>query len=278
MNNSTRAIKRLGFTLIELLVVIAIIAVLMAILMPALQRVKEEAKEIGCRSNLKQFGLSGVMYLQDNNSRFPSAWRSLVSTETPVSGYQRYCRWHDPRYPVDGPFIYYLKDPAILLCPTFKVWSKSMGSSHPSHDPSIPIIPYFSYSMNALLGGKSGSPGWNGPTSYGGGAINISEVTRNQADVFFFAEENMWSRDGNPNVLNDNALCGQGTDWFGTFHKTSAAKLNSGTINLVFVDGHVDTETSALTPNGPSDTSQMEYGHFEKFCWPHNKNKKPTGL
>ena len=48
--------KRKGFTLIELLVVIAIIAVLMAILMPALQRVKEQAREMVCRANLKKYG------------------------------------------------------------------------------------------------------------------------------------------------------------------------------------------------------------------------------
>ena len=55
--------KQRGFTLIELLVVIAIIAILMAILMPALQRVKEQAREMGCRANLRQYGIAQSMYL-----------------------------------------------------------------------------------------------------------------------------------------------------------------------------------------------------------------------
>lgn len=64
--------KEKGFTLIELLVVISIIALLVSILLPALGRSREYAREIICKSNLKQFGLAFHLFLADNDDLFPA--------------------------------------------------------------------------------------------------------------------------------------------------------------------------------------------------------------
>ena len=61
-----------GFTLIELLVVIAIIALLLSILMPSLRKAKEIAKDVVCRSNLKQWSLIWKMETDENDGKFPS--------------------------------------------------------------------------------------------------------------------------------------------------------------------------------------------------------------
>ncbi len=255
-----------AFTLIELLVVIAILAMLMAILMPALQRVREQAKEATCRSNLHQFALAQTMYADDSDGRFVPAGTCLMGRKSDDNS--DYCRWHDPSWPHKGPFWSYIPAAKVRLCPSFAVLAKSEGANHPGHKPTIPVIPYYSYSMNGLLGAGKVSAGAGGFQDLG--ALRVADVTRHHAEVFMFSEENMWERGGDKSVLNDNALMPNMRDWFGTFHGTNANNRNGGTVNASFVDGHVQEVKSAFGED-PADTSKMEYGRFEKYGWPHRK-------
>ncbi|MBN1505438.1 MAG: type II secretion system protein [Sedimentisphaerales bacterium] len=62
-----------GFTLIELSVVISIIALLMAVLMPCLQRVRQQARAMGCQANLRQWALLYAAYSAENEGYLPPA-------------------------------------------------------------------------------------------------------------------------------------------------------------------------------------------------------------
>lgn len=68
--------KRVGFTLVELLVVIAVIAILVAMVLPVARVVKQQAKAVMCKSNLKQLSTALTIY-ENENSIFPNGFDDL---------------------------------------------------------------------------------------------------------------------------------------------------------------------------------------------------------
>jgi prepilin-type N-terminal cleavage/methylation domain-containing protein/prepilin-type processing-associated H-X9-DG protein len=123
--------KRRGFTLIELLVVIAIIAILAAILFPVFARAREKARQASCQSNLKQIGLSLMMYSQD--------YDESISMHTGGFGYPTAVQADQEWWPMR--IQPYMKNVQVLQCPDVagikqenecrgyhSVWGGYMGS------------------------------------------------------------------------------------------------------------------------------------------------------
>ncbi len=220
-------LRRQGFTLIELLVVIAIIAILMAILMPGLSRAREQARTIGCRANLKGYGVGLRMYLDDNDYRFPAA-RTWMSSD--VKGHEWVRKDEEP----NGVFWPYVKALDAHMCPRFSMLVKNDAKYS---DTAV------SYVMNSYIGNQKGDI-WNNWLG-----ANVKGVTKeteiyNSARVVVFTEENTWAIEGYSDApFNDTHFTvgnrGQLIDNYATFHN-APGDLNQGGANIVFVDGHVE--------------------------------------
>lgn len=126
-----------AFTLIELLVVIAIIAILASILFPVFARARENARRASCMSNLKQLGLSFIMYSQDYDEKLFASDNSHW--------------WGIPYQP-------YIKNSQILLCP------------------SASVVRQCNYNVNGHLLGALMAPPPGGGTPGDGHALPLQTV------------------------------------------------------------------------------------------------------
>jgi prepilin-type N-terminal cleavage/methylation domain-containing protein len=63
---------RFGFTLIEMLTVIGVVAVLASLLLTALASAKKKARTITCTSNLHQFSVALVTFMDDSEGKRPA--------------------------------------------------------------------------------------------------------------------------------------------------------------------------------------------------------------
>ncbi|MBN2138890.1 MAG: type II secretion system protein [Sedimentisphaerales bacterium] len=106
-----------AFSLVELLVVISIIALLMGILMPALAAARSGARELVCKSNVRQLLLANIGHASDNDGFYVAAASDMWSGP----GLHR---WHgvrkslsEPFEAAGGPLASYLAGGQVKQCP-----------------------------------------------------------------------------------------------------------------------------------------------------------------
>jgi len=133
-----------GFTLVELLVVISIIALLLGILLPSLSKARNIAKDVVCKSNLKQWVYILSMYTDDHKGGFPPGWN------TPEGMWMSAMRS-------------YYQDRRICLCPKA---TKLQSDGHPPG----PFVAWGIYGDPGYYNGWT--PSWGNEGDYGSYSMN----------------------------------------------------------------------------------------------------------
>jgi len=191
-----------GFTLIETLIVIALIAILASILIPLAGRVQRKAGLVQCNSNMRQLGLSIILYAQNNRNQLPGA----------SSPYWDYAAMD---YITEGGAVSYSK---TLACPADGIERTGANAD---------LVR--SYSFNAALCNFGGQ--FTNVTDWGvnAPAANVGmklEMLPNASRTALLIEKHDLL-----NVYNSGA-------WVAA---ASLYDVHDGSMNVVYCDGHVET-------------------------------------
>jgi prepilin-type N-terminal cleavage/methylation domain-containing protein/prepilin-type processing-associated H-X9-DG protein len=223
-----------GFSLVELLAVIAITGVLVALLLPAIQQSRAVSRRAQCQSNLRQWAIAVQTHADVHDGVLPRRGQGVQ----PVHQLTRPTDWFNalPSFMEDRPYSELSQlglapkagDQSVWVCPEAQ-------EIDPSAYPSYSIEPknFFSYGMNMALSvwdqAKPDALRKLGPT---------------HTMVFMADAPGPWCA-----TLPSK-------------QPYSPAPRHQGTVNIAFMDGHVDSFTGDEIGCGTGDPKRPDSRWF----------------
>ena len=201
-----------GFTLIETLMCMAVLAILALILLPAIQRVRGNARQTTCASNLRQVH-SGVMrYVLENDGRFPDVNVRLVDEDGNPGPYKSW--WQHIAPYVGGPdSSSSIPVHKILQCPEVAMLGNELMTR--ADRMRLP-----NYGMNNHLGRVSNGAG----VITAGGTVRVTDVEEPSQTLLV-------GDNGMGKTAPQAELSPTKVTWQGDKHADGS--------NFLWVDGHV---------------------------------------
>lgn len=287
-----------GFTLVELLVVIGIIAVLVAILLPALQKARRQANALKCLANLQQLGLGITQYANRYQGAIIPTFIWGDGTTDPVTGFPIKDNWAmllvaDGLVP--NPNLTATSDPStaassVLVCPevrylcadtnvpgVVKVTGATDGFDRRiSHYIKPGMIVDYGYGINGATFRLNGADGVGASSNvYDLPSTSISyhpatkcvplrriSSIKGSSEMVILYDGFSWNPHSTPARITGQR--------HGSVHRGASA-FDTGSTNLLFLDGHADT---AARIDLPSTSNQVIGTTAQMRSWKYRWNVK----
>ena len=235
--------RKRGFTLIELLVVVGVMSVLVSLLVPALAEARQQAREVLCKTNLRQLAMANIGYAGEGSGRFVVAAADIVTANLK--------RWHGERADTNnafearrGPLARYLGDGQVKECPTRVAFRHGDPWRYDYEDG----CGGYGYNLTYV-----GSLVWTGQTwDTATGQSTPASVVARPEETIMFADTAMAKMEGGQAyyleysfVEPPHFIWAGGEELETWLSSPSMHFRHNGRSNVAWVDGHVGDEVAA---------------------------------